>query len=59
MRYRPKDKDAKIQFAHTLNGTAIAVPRMIIAILESGFKDDGSVEIPMALRKFLGVDFIR
>jgi seryl-tRNA synthetase len=58
-RYRPNEKDAKIQFVHTLNGTAMAVPRMIVAILESGVREDGSVEIPMALRKFLGVDCIR
>jgi len=32
---------------------------MIVAILESGVREDGSVEIPMALRKFLGVDCIR
>jgi seryl-tRNA synthetase len=51
--------DGKAFFAHTLNGTALAVPRMIIAILESGLQEDGSVEIPMALRKYVGVDFIR
>jgi seryl-tRNA synthetase len=57
-RYRPVGKDAKLQFVHTLNGTAIAVPRMIIAILESGLQEDGTVEIPMALRKFIGADTI-
>jgi seryl-tRNA synthetase len=57
-RYRPVGKDAKLQFVHTLNGTAMAVPRMIIAILESGFQEDGTIEIPMALRKFIGEDTI-
>ena len=55
-RYRRNDPDAKLQFAHTLNGTAIAVPRMIIAILESGLQEDGSVKIPEALRKYVGTD---
>ena len=56
---RYRRKDASVLFAHTLNGTAMAVPRIIIAILESGLQKDGSVEIPIALRKYLGVDFIR
>jgi seryl-tRNA synthetase len=57
-RYRPNDLDEKLQFAHTLNGTAIAVPRMIIAILENGLQEDGKVEIPEALRKYIGTDTI-
>jgi seryl-tRNA synthetase len=58
-RYRPSGKDQKLQYVHTLNGTAVAVPRMIIAILESGLQEDGTVEIPLALRKFIGSDTIR
>jgi seryl-tRNA synthetase len=57
-RYRPSIHEAKLQFTHTLNGTAMAVPRIIIAILESGLQD-GSVEIPQVLRKYIGVDSIQ
>jgi seryl-tRNA synthetase len=40
----------------TLNGTLVAVPRMIVAILENHQNSDGSVNVPKALRPFLGVD---
>lgn len=40
----------------TLNGTLVAVPRMIVAILENHQQADGSVNVPNALRPFLGVD---
>ena len=40
----------------TLNGTLVAVPRMIVAILENHQNQDGSVNVPKALRPFLGVD---
>jgi len=39
---------------HTLNGTAMAVPRMIIAILESGVQKNGRVLIPKVLHKYFG-----
>ena len=41
-------------FAHTLNGTAIAVPRIILALLETHQQADGSVVVPEVLRSFLG-----
>ena len=40
----------------TLNGTLVAIPRMIVAILENHQNADGSVNVPMALRPVLGVD---
>ena len=40
----------------TLNGTLVAVPRMIVAILENHQNKDGSINVPMALRPFLGVE---
>ena len=55
---RYRGRDGKVAFAHTLNGTAIAVPRMIIAILESGLREDGTVEIPKVLQKFVGREII-
>jgi seryl-tRNA synthetase len=48
---RPKPKPV---FAHTLNATAIAVPRMIVALLENGQEADGSVTLPKVLRPFFG-----
>ncbi|KAG2206829.1 hypothetical protein INT47_007585 [Mucor saturninus] len=55
IRYRPKYQtgDQHTRFCHTLNGTAMAVPRMIIAILETFQRKDGSVEIPRVLQKWL------
>ena len=48
------------QFAHTLNATACAVPRMIVAILENYQQEDGTVVVPPALRPFMmGINVIR
>lgn len=47
-------KKVPTAFVHTLNATACAVPRMIIAILETYQKEDGTVEVPVALRPFMG-----
>lgn len=44
----------KTEFVHTLNATACAVPRMIVAILENFQREDGSVEVPAVLRPYLG-----
>lgn len=46
------------EHAHTVNGTACAIPRMLIAILENYQNEDGSVDVPMVLRKYLGKDKI-
>jgi seryl-tRNA synthetase len=59
IRFRP-DGTGKTQFAHTLNGSGLAVGRTLIAILENGQQADGSIVIPAALRPFMGgVDTIR
>jgi seryl-tRNA synthetase len=47
------DKQGKKQFVHTLNGTAIAVSRALIAILENNQQKDGSVIIPKVLRPYM------
>ena len=47
-RYRP-EPDAQPQHVHTLNGTAVAIPRTLIALLENGQRADGSVRLPAAL----------
>lgn len=48
----------KTDFAHTLNGTAVATSRAIIAILENYQKEDGSVAVPKALQKYLSFKVI-
>ncbi len=53
IRYR-RDGSGKPEFAHTLNGSGLAVGRTLIAILENYQRADGSVEIPTALRPFMG-----
>lgn len=48
-----KDKAGEKHFLHMLNGTAIAISRALIAIMENYQKADGSIEIPKVLRKYL------
>ena len=55
---RFKKENGEIGFAHTLNGTAIAVSRAFVAILENYQQKDGSVLIPEILQKYLGFDKI-
>jgi seryl-tRNA synthetase len=51
---RFKDEDGKNRFVHTLNGSGLALPRVVIAIVESYQQADGSVLIPPVLRPYLG-----
>lgn len=52
-RYKPEG-GAKPEFVHTLNGSGVAVGRCLIAVLENGQQDDGSVALPAALHAYLG-----
>jgi len=52
-RYKPEG-GGKPDFVHTLNGSGVAVGRCLIAVLENGQQDDGSVELPAALHPYLG-----
>ena len=52
IRYRKEDGEK--QFAHTLNNTVIAPPRMLIAFLENNLQEDGSIKIPEVLRPYMG-----
>jgi seryl-tRNA synthetase len=54
IRYRPSGPKAKPEFVHTLNGSGLAVGRTWLAILENYQRADGSVEIPQALRAYMG-----
>lgn len=58
IRYR-KEETGKAEFVHTLNGSGLAVGRTVAAILENYQQEDGSVVIPEALRKYMGVDVIK
>ena len=53
LRIRVKGKDGKY-FAHTLNNTVVAPPRMLIAFLENNLNADGTVNIPKALQPYMG-----
>ena len=57
VRYRPGVGE-RPRFVHTLNGSGLALPRVIIAILENNQQPDGSVVIPEALRPYTGFDII-
>jgi seryl-tRNA synthetase len=56
---RFKDTDGKNKFVHMLNGTAIAMSRAIIAILENFQQEDGTIKIPKALVPYCGFDVIK
>ena len=51
---RVKSSDGQKYFAHTLNNTVVAPPRMLIAYLENNLNEDGTVKIPEALRSYMG-----
>jgi seryl-tRNA synthetase len=54
LKIRVKDEQGNKYFAHTLNNTVVAPPRMLIAFLENNLQADGSVRIPEALRPYMG-----
>jgi len=58
VRYRP-EADAKPQFVHTLNGSGLALPRVLIAVMENYQRADGSIAVPEALQHFMGTSEIK
>jgi seryl-tRNA synthetase len=58
IRYRPSP-DAKPQFVHTLNGSGLALPRVLIAIMENYQQADGGITIPEVLQPYVGQKVIR
>jgi seryl-tRNA synthetase len=56
LRYR--GSDGKVRFAHTLNNTAIASPRILVPLLENHQTKDGRVKLPKALRELMGGEFL-
>ncbi len=55
---RVKDSDGNKYFAHTLNNTVVAPPRMLIAFLENNLNEDGSIRIPKALQPYMRKEII-
>jgi seryl-tRNA synthetase len=58
IRYRAA-ADARPQFVHTLNGSGLALPRVLIAVMENYQQADGSIVIPEVLRPYVGAEVIR
>ncbi len=56
LKYR--DKDGKIQYCYTMNNTAIATPRVLIAIIENNQTADGKIRIPKVLQPYMGKEVI-
>ncbi len=59
LKIKYKDKDGNIKYCHALNNTAIASPRILIALLENFQQEDGSVKIPEVLQKYTGFSEIK
>ncbi len=57
IRYRPS-LDARPQFVHTLNGSGLALPRVLIAIMENYQQADGSIAVPEVLQPYVGAKII-
>lgn len=57
IRYRPAS--GKPEFVHTLNGSGLALPRIVSAVLENYQTDEGTVVVPKVLRKYMGMDVIK
>ena len=58
IRYRPAPR-ARPRHVHTLNGSGLALPRVMIAVMENYQQADGSIVVPQVLRPYMGVDAIR
>lgn len=54
IRFKEAGEKGKARFVHTLNGSALALPRTLIAILENYQREDGRIDVPSALRPYLG-----
>jgi seryl-tRNA synthetase len=56
LKLRFKDHDKKTRFCHTLNGSALALPRIVAALLENNQQEDGTITIPSVLQKYTGFE---
>ena len=55
---RLRNEDGKTEYVHTLNGSGLATSRIMVAILENYQREDGSVEVPEVLQKYLGTNLL-
>jgi seryl-tRNA synthetase len=53
IRFRPAG-GGKPEYVHTLNGSGLALPRIVVALLENGQRHDGTVDLPEALHPYIG-----
>ena len=58
LKLRYKDENGKTQLAHTLNGSSLALPRILATIIENYQTPDGHIVVPEVLRKYTGFDQI-
>jgi seryl-tRNA synthetase len=58
LKCRFKDEQGKTQLAHSLNGSSLALPRIVAALLENNQQADGSIKLPEALHRYFGAEFI-
>jgi seryl-tRNA synthetase len=58
MKIRFKDRNGKMQLVHTLNGSSLALPRIVAALLENNQTEKG-INLPNVLHKYFGSDVIR
>lgn len=58
IRFR-REQGAKPEFVHTLNGSGVALPRLVVAIMENYQQPDGSIIVPEVIRSYMGTDVIR
>ena len=58
LKLRFNDHDKKTRLCHTLNGSALALPRVMAALLENHQDADGRITIPAALHSYTGFDYI-
>jgi seryl-tRNA synthetase len=56
---RFRNADGKPELVHTLNGSGLAVPRVLAALLENNLQPDGTVKLPAALAPYFGRDTLR
>ncbi len=54
IRYRP-ELDSKPEYVHTLNGSGLALPRVLISVIENYQRSDGTIDIPEALKPYIRV----
>jgi len=58
MQLRYKEKEGKVEILHTLNGSGLALPRVVAALLETYQEESGKVRVPDVLKPYIGRDYL-